>query len=77
MYWEAGGGGDVVDEPRVDTGPVHLRVGGGSLDDDGLNTHLFPQSPELFGNNLGSLSSLSPPSSSLRLDFVEYKVGSN
>ena len=31
MYGEAGWVRHVVEEPGVDTGPVHLRVGGGGL----------------------------------------------
>ena len=68
---------DVLDEPRVDTGPVHLGVGGGGVNDGLLVRHCSPQSPELIWNNFSSFFSSPPSSSLLRLDFIEYKVRSN
>jgi len=67
VYGEAGWVRDVVEEPGVDTGPVHLRVGGGGLDDDilFLLSHSSPQSPEFIRNNFGCLFSSSPSSPSL------------
>ena len=75
---EAGWAGDVLYEPGVDTGPVHLGVGGGGLNDDILHlSQRSPQGPELIRNNLGSFFGSFPPSSSIRPSFIENKVRSN
>ena len=78
MDGESGWTGDVLDEPGVDTGPVHLGVGGGGLNDDILHlSQRSPQGPELIRNNLGSLFSPSLVSSLQRLNFIEKEVRSN
>ena len=78
MDGESGWTGDVLDEPGVDTGPVHLGVGGGGLNDDIVRlSQRSPQGPELIRNNLDSLFSSSPLSSFDRSNFVENEVRSN
>ena len=77
VYGEGGGCWDVIDEPGVDTRPVHLRVGGGGVNDVLNLRHCTPQCPELIRNNLSSFFSSFPSSSFLRLDFIEFKVRCN
>ena len=78
MDGESGWTWDVLDEPGVDTGPVHLGVGGGGLNDDIVRlSQRSPQGPELIRNNLGNLFCSSLVSSFERLDFIKNKVRSN